>query len=247
MTRTWLDDHLDTFVVPYLGGVPNKQTVTKTAPSYAIGIQYWLDQFNTKKIIGMVAIWQEAKKKAEGRTILLPGRDVFLFEVIAGMFNDNRVFRPDISSAVSPFVAEDYTGHFCLDTGYRGSVPRNLKMDHWSLVRYDNGANNEKNRPLRQVFPKYRSTNTSVYTSLSSDLEGCPKYWQSGYMEVYKKGGKILQYFDPGNFRSAAVLTIHVAETVEKLFKRHVYEYPDTRVTVRNRRGVNPNSPWSLL
>lgn len=233
---TWLDDHLDSFVKPYLNGLPNGN----------LAHNYYSAQFNDKRVIAMVAIWQHTKRKAAGRTILLPGRDVFLFEVIAGMFGDTRVFRPEISSIVAPFIADDYSEHFCLDTGYKGSVPKALGMTHWGLVLYDcssGGAGDNKiNRPLRQIFP---TCSKEPYGSLSSNLEGCPKYWTSAVMQQapYVKGGAIVQKLDPTYFPAAALLTMHVAGLVDKLFPRNVKR----RVSVPVRRTINPDAPWRLL
>lgn len=215
--ETWLDEHLETFVRPQLRCIPavNQDDI-------------WIKTFKLKTVSGMIALWNRTKVLAKGRTILLPGRDVFLFEVVARMQGDYpTIFRPEISSAVAPYVAEDYTDTFVLDTGYRGSIPLAMKIPNWALVRYGSGSPEMLNVKKYQVFPK---ATKGVFTSLSPTLEGCPKYWTRAYMDaagsvargtygelVYQKGGKFIQTIDTDYFDQAARLTIHVATLVKTL------------------------------
>src|SRR3990167_2020477 len=169
VVMTWLDEHLETFVRPYLGEVPNvdKQHV-------------WVKTFSPKLLAGMLAIWNRTKVLAKGRTILLPGRDVYLFEVIARMQGDYpTIFRPDISSSVAPYVVEDYKETFVLDTGYKGSVPKAMGIPNWVLIRYDFGGRPVDLVKQYQVFPTIKR---GAMMSLSSFLEGCPKYWDRANM-----------------------------------------------------------------
>lgn len=204
---TWLDVHLNNFVRPYLRCIPEVEPDNMC-----------IKRFSPKVLIALNLIWNEAKKKAQGRTILLPGRDVFLFEVIARMQGDYpTIFRPEISSAVADYVTENYKECFVLDTGYSGSIPKKLGIQNWSLVQYDplyskNALAGDK--PFRQIFPK--ASRWSIYGSLSSLLEGCPKYWIRALMRSpITKGGPVTQPFDNYNFRTAAMLTIHVARSVK--------------------------------
>ena len=207
MASTWLDEHLETFIRPNLGSVPNIDLENN-----------WIKTFDKRTLIALNLIWHRTKVLAAGRTILLPGRDVYLFEVVARMLDDYpTICRPDISSCVAPYVAEDYSDTFVLDTGYKGSIPRSMNIQNWALVRYDyTSMDNKENRARRQVFPKTRS---QTYLSLSGSLEGCPKYWTRGLMAAVssKKGDKIVQHLDLFNMTPAAMLTIHVAKSVKLL------------------------------
>lgn len=204
--HSWLDEHLETFVRPQLGEIPNVDQ------SY-----YWIAAFNAKVLIALVTVWNRAKFLAKGRTILLPGRDVYLFEVIARIQGDYpTTFRPDISSEVAPYVTEDYSDTLCLDTGYKGSIPKAMGIPNWVLVRYDFSGRKPEDVARYQVFPK---ASRGAYSGLSGSLEGCPKYWTRGSMAhaPYKKGSKVIQSISPSNFKYAAMLTIHVAQSVHKV------------------------------
>ena len=207
---SWLDQHLEEFVRPQLGYIPDVDPANE-----------WIRKFNRNALIALNRIWRQTKVLAAGRTILLPGRDVFLFEVLARMLDDYpTIFRPDISSAVAPYVAEDYTKTFVLDTGYKGSIPKAMSIPNWALVCYNYASkDNLEHKAKRQVFPKTRS---GTYTTLSSYLEGCPKYWTRGAMAANesKCGGTIVQRIDPTNMKSAAMLTIRVAKSIGLLKPR---------------------------
>lgn len=198
--QTWLDEHLETFVRPVLGRIPEVNPRDS-----------WVMQFNPKVLVALNLIWEQATRLARGRTILLPGRDVFLFEVIARMKDDYpTIFRPDISGAVAPYVTEDYSDCFVLDTGYKGSIPKAMKIPNWSLVRFDFGGRKPEDVARWQVFPKSRGR---YYTSLSGSLEACPKYWtRAGYFTETKK---VTQVYDTYYFPYAAQLTMHVARSVK--------------------------------
>lgn len=203
----WLDQHLEEFVRPVLGVIPDVKGT-------------WIDVFKPTHIIALATVWKKATELAHGRVILLPGRDVFLFEVLARTIHDYpTIFRPDMSSSVTPWVKQEYTECYALDTGYKGSIPKALKMEHWALVRYDHYTSdpvwkNAVARPLRQVLPKALN---QTYAGLSGNLEGCPKYWTRG--EVYMDGTvrKVRQTLDLTKFAEAAALTIHVVRTAVKL------------------------------
>jgi hypothetical protein len=90
--NTWLDEHLETFVRPYLGYIPN----LKDKPSKKSGHADWSEILTNEAFYLLYLAWQEAKSRAAGRPILLPGRDVWLLEVIARCEGGNypTVFRP---------------------------------------------------------------------------------------------------------------------------------------------------------
>lgn len=209
---TWLDNHLETFVRPQLGMIPNIN------PN-----EYYIRVFDKKILISLNLFWLEAKRVAQGRTILLPGRDVYLLEVIARMYDDYpTVFRPEISSSVAPYVKEDYTEHFCVDTGYQGSVPKMLKMNHWKLMRGSVGWTGKQVQE-RQLFPNNKR---GTLYAMSTNLESCPKYWERanpGFDANNKFNGVINQRIDHTNFPNAAQITMIVARSVGMIRPRRYF------------------------
>lgn len=111
------------------------------------------------------------------------------------------------------FVRPQLKETFVLDTGYRGSVPKAMGIQNFILIR--SWAATPKEIAAQQIFPKAKG----IFPGLSSTLEGCPKYWTRAIMANAnpKKGGKIRQTLDSKNFKTAAMLTIHVARSVDML------------------------------
>jgi hypothetical protein len=209
----WLDHHLETFVRPRLKRVPG---VTKEAMG-AYQLSVWKP---VRYIKALQAIWKEAKKKSKGKEMLLAGRDVYLFEVLARLEGYHTIFRSDISAPVAKgnAVREDYTKCYLLDTGYAGSVPKALKMEHFDLLSYRGS-----DKKLHQVFPGSRDT--IIYT-LAGMLEGAPKYWQQAYIGAIGSDGfsKIQQSpAEESMFTMAAVLTQYVVASVGVTKPSRVY------------------------
>lgn len=126
-SSAWIDEHLETFVRPHLRSIPDIDMKRDA-----------LKPWNPRLIVALHAVWKQTKRLAEGRVILLPGRDVWLFEVLARMEGWPTIFRQVISSSVarSGLLKEDFSKCHCLDTGFSGSVPKNLKVEHWHLVHW---------------------------------------------------------------------------------------------------------------
>src|SRR4051812_14149775 len=114
--NAWIDQHLEEFVKPHLGGIP----------SLKIQERHYLNYYDDEVFLGfLVKAWEEVKKRAEGRKIILAGRDVFLFEVLAQTegFKDT-TFRSEISGKVAraKIISQDlYKDFYLIDTGYKGS------------------------------------------------------------------------------------------------------------------------------
>ena len=222
---SWLDQHLEEFVRPHLGKIPS----VPTQPT---------SNFTPKLCRALRAVWEQAKKRSQGRTILLAGRDVFLFEALARMQGDREtIFRPDISALTATLAGKqtNYKEHYLLDTGYSGSVPRHLGMVHWDLIACQPAvasAEAASNRLQHQVFPgarmayhklppakpgsPYRPVVQSTLYSLASSLEGVPKYWTRAYIDPTNHA-KICQMIetDQGSFSAAAKTTLYV---IKQLF-----------------------------
>jgi hypothetical protein len=194
MLSTWLDQHAETFVRPKLGFIPNVDTK-----------DYNIIQLGSRRLDQLKNVWEAAKKKAGGRMILLPGRDVFLFEVLARMEEFPTIFRPDISTLVSPYVKEDYTDCYLLDTGYKGTIAKDLKIQNYGLIEFS--IYSQKPEELKANKAKYQVMESQ--DGLAGVLEGTPKYWQRGYWH----GGRIIQKIsDVGIFSIAAQATFHVGK-----------------------------------
>lgn len=228
--NTWLDEHLETFVRPHLGSIPEIDKAD-------VNLQKWFEPVTLKCLH---AVWKKIKLLAQDRVILLPGRDVWLIEVIARMQDDHpTVFRKEISSCVarSKLLTDDFSKLHCLDTGYRGTVPMELGCEHWHLISWNVGPQTNtpevireriKKRAEHQLFPGAPTMTYGVngvaqgkyspIITLAGQLEGCPKYWDRGEV-VYDKthckphGIKKQVLFEGISFKRAAMLTRFVAES----------------------------------
>lgn len=214
MSQRWLEQHLETFVRPHLGYIPE---VDKRA--------YILTSFDAKILTALEVLWEQAKKKAKGKPILLPGRDVWLFEAIARSESDNypTVVRPEISSPVAQAFSRwgrpnEFKGCVCIDTGYIGTVPRGLQMDEWYLITCSGyGPEADRTKKEHQLFPGQRLHSPTARAC--SVLETSSKYWNRGYMvgDVPHQ-----ELWTKEEFKVAAMLTRHV---IENLFPRSVRSY----------------------
>lgn len=177
----WLNAHLNTFVKPVLGSVP--------APNLSV--------FTGESLKILVKCWKAAKKNAKNKTILLAGRDVWEFAILAGLDGTTIEFRPDISMLTLGHVKENYEDYYLIDSGYSGSVPRGLKVKSWNLV---SGAN--------QLILGSGCANTA------GDLEGAPKYWRRANMyrgEIRQLRARV------ATFRRAAANTQAIVEICHEL------------------------------
>ncbi len=201
---TWIDEHLETFVRPHLGYVPNKDDDGNS----------YVGQFTPRGLAALHALWIKTKARAGNKTILLAGRDVFLFEVLARMEGSDTIFRPDISSHTYtyfykcfPQLKDKIRECYCVDTGYRGSIPIGLGITEFSLISATSA--DQTKRDQIQIFPRARGQ----CVSLAGTLESVPKYWRTAQMAVGYKS--IVQDIETNKtvFARAAVLTRHVAES----------------------------------
>lgn len=185
----WLEHHLETFVAPHIGGVPDID------PTNSHVLQ-WKPIFSP----ALRAVWAQAKQRAKGHPMLLAGRDVWLLEVLARIEGFPTAFRPDISGAVGRAkpraVQEDYSNHYLVDTGFQGSVPRGLDIPHFDLIALNPSYHDPDTKIRRgnhQLFPQARLTDPKFPHSagkygtlylLASQLERSPKYWIQGVTTI---------------------------------------------------------------
>lgn len=184
--KTWLEEHVETFVRPYIP-VPDVYKDIKT-------FNYWKDEY----FKALIELWQAAKIKSKGRMIFLPGRDTFLFEVLARLDNYPTIFRSEMSGSVAAAYQELKIKHpwndcYMLDSGYSGSIAKRLDIKEWALVSF--AGRIDRSKQLGQIIPEDLS---GRYSSMASYLEGTPKYWNRGNATATqdKPTGKLI-YKDP--------------------------------------------------
>ncbi len=204
MAATWREEHLETFIIPYLWKMPE----LTQQDSYVEA------QWTPAHIRALVGIWNEAKKEAGHRPILLAGRDVYLFEVLARIEGFPTTFRPDISSTSVTQVKEDYSKFYCIDTGNKGTIPNTIGCEKWHLINYYGYREQYNFNSLKNIGPNedhlilpHRRAYSKIL-SLYSLLEGVCKYW----VRAEKPGPQALS--DLHSFNIAAWVTLHIANQV---------------------------------
>jgi len=185
---SWLQQHMEEFVKPVLGFVPSEP----------------LPFFLSSEMAVIKNIWKSVKREAGGRTILLPGRDVFVFEILARRENYPTVFRPDISRNTVSVVTLDSRDMLLLDTGFAGSIPKGLGIERFKLVSFYSRGSVEY-----QVFP-----NLGWARTIALRIESMPKYWESARIVnnvATGVGVRVVQELnDKNEFAAAARLTLAV-------------------------------------
>ncbi len=214
----WLDTHIDEFVLPQLKKFHSGRTDFNREP---------LGYFTQDEKTVIKNIWRATKKNAKGKPILLAGRDVFIFEVLARREDYPTTFIPECSRMTAKYLAEkipNVKDYFLFDTGFVGSIPRALGIEDFTLLSfsrpflsYQEIGNEEKireydNRNVRkQIFPRM-----SFSRGLALKIEVTPKYWESGRINHGfdvddKPVDVILQPFsNEHEFINAARLTIEI-------------------------------------
>lgn len=200
---TWLDYHLESFVRPYLGYIPNIDPVV-----------YGIKCYTSEVLDCLLVCWNEAKRRGEGFPMLLAGRDTWEFEVLARLENYPTTFRPDISSHSIDCVKDDYTGYYLVDSGNKGTIPRKLGITHYDLVYC---SLNQPEWGQHCFFPHFMEPKGDQYygvrkhfSSLYGALEGSSKYWSQA--EVGKDGKPEQHLMVPEYFANAAMITQLVAK-----------------------------------
>lgn len=262
---SWLLDHLDNFVAPILG----KQTPYRLPEGYK-------HYFTSDEMTVLKNMWRVIKKAAKGRTILLPGRDTWVLEVLARRDGTKTYFRPDISSAVAGYIkktkCEDFSQYFCVDSGYSGTVPRNLGVQEFYLIQSSPCSEipaglsvqqqhrllyKTSKRPL-MVGTAYNNfkpwqpcpRNKGISGVIAAKMEGCPRYWDSGTTTVKNGKETIVQNKTASKdfFYNAALFTIELFTDSSPRFVPRPFALPEA---VKNPQGqflfrdkMYPTSPY---
>lgn len=181
---SWLHEHLQTFVKPYLGFIP------EVSPSDE---PYFLPAEMTLLKAVLRSVKREAQKCNLG--LLFTGRDMWVMHVLACRDGVPHVYRPDICRVTKTFVKDNYRDFFCLDTGYAGSIPKALGCKAYALIQASEAGGTNVvhmfgyqkpphgwdtfHRPLEllkldyhQVLPRNKAVR-----QIAARLETSPKYW----------------------------------------------------------------------
>jgi hypothetical protein len=261
MAADWLDKHIEEFIRPRLGKVPE---LDKDAYPLHGGAWIPLD------VKCLQAMWWQGKRLAKGRTILLPGRDAFLLEVLARLEDWPTIFDQRLSSVVCRAIADGkYKGIdiskfkdcFAIDTGYRGSVPKALGVTDFALLKYHPDVPLTRNtKPgninvydpkvlTHQIFPYmkpewweyYDKTGKAItpvfhkgarLTRMAGQLEGAWKYWTSASVHPTTQVFTQEVMPDEQHLTGAFRLTRFVAETAYPP-KVKVFLTPTRRSVIR--------------
>lgn len=177
----WLEQHFEEVVCPLASKVGSKVELSFGAAQIETRLKeayYQATLFCGKSLYGFFFTWAVAVEKAKtlNRQILLPGRDAYLMAVLAQIARLDVIIRPDISTIVSPFVAEDYTQTVMVDSGYSGTCAVRMNIPEFLLVSTSK-TNRQIVRGATSLLP---STSSSPYAPA---MEGAPKYWERGFME----------------------------------------------------------------
>ena len=211
----WLSEHLESFVKPYLGYIPDTEG-SELRKMYLSSVEMTL----------IKNIWRSLKKRAreEKKIIVLPGRDVFIFEILARREGIPTIFMPECSRQTVQEVKLPInpTKAIILDTGFLGTIPNTLGVKSFGMVsHHDRSASNPN-----QIFPLL-----TFSRNLALKIEKTPKYWKSGkieyknYVNPTKRVVQVLS--DKAEFHKAALLTIEI--------------YKDSSPKFVNQRGALKN------
>jgi len=175
---SWLELHIKDFILPELGFLPKPNQV-----------------FSNNELTVIKNIWRAAKRNSYGKRMLLAGRDTWVFEVLARRENSPTLFRPEISKEVAINLSETEKSklreYYLFDTGFVGTVPKALGIEHFNLA---SGAN--------QVFKNMKAARSLMYK-----IEDLPKYWTRG---EYDDGNIIQTKSLKEEFAKAAAITLAV-------------------------------------
>ena len=221
--KSWLITHLEEFVAPVLGYTP---TLNKRTKGDLLSMS---PVFTPDEMTILKNIWRSVKAEARGRAILLPGRDVFLFEVLARREGYPTIFIPEVSRLTASHFRDRQDLKDCLlfDSGFSGSIPRAMEIGSFALA---SGVN--------QVFRNMKGAR-----SLVLKVEGLPKYWKRGFLKhedgcedtrVWRSYSEIL--------KGKPLHTCHCIPTVAQELSSHEEFAAAAQVTIQIYTDNSPKS-----
>lgn len=170
--KQWWEWYLEDWVRLVCGEIPSVTASEIVEHGY----------LNELRIRTLFKTWARAKECAGARTMLLAGRDVWLLELLARLDGFPTVYRPEISGSVAKAMGNTPTFKhmFLVDTGFKGTVPKVLGVEHWKLMCYDPPPYTTlPTRELEkyQLFPENKRWGADY---IAGTLESIPKYLSSG-------------------------------------------------------------------
>jgi hypothetical protein len=153
--------------------------------------------------------WRSLKEITQGKTIILPGRDVWPWEVLARRNNYPTIYDPRISRILCSHkevlrkICKEWDVDFgeviIFDTGFAGSIPAAISDVVGTKVRFLMLSSNRRDG-WTQLFPNHRGSRSKVLC-----IEYFPKYFKTGTVD----NGQPVQYLSyPLDFVKTAAFTI---------------------------------------
>lgn len=134
----WLEEHLETFVKPHLGSIPDAGKPNQDWIGHEYAYLGGEAACLTPEILReLKSSWITGKALSKGKPILFPGRDAWLLHVMANMEGYPTLFRPELSRSVAQSGIIDktqFTGCFLVDCGSRGTIPNALGIEDYALT-----------------------------------------------------------------------------------------------------------------
>lgn len=217
----WLEKHIEEFVKPAYKDW--SLTLPSFDPDFYKKAAYAPYAVNDKRMKQFFLCWEVVKRYQDKlqKPILFPGRDSFIFAVMAGLDgNKDHVFKPEFSGTVTSYAKQlgfdtTYANHYALDSGYSGSVPRKLGITkHFHLVRYG-GGNRDAEFPQ---LPPPTGMTFSQMDDLAFCMEGQAYYWVRAEVTYdvpsssNRKATGFLQPLDKGAFSRCYQMVLMLAE-----------------------------------
>lgn len=195
---SWLTMHIEEFIVPVLGENFSQEP---------------LGYFTQEEMTVVKNAWRSIKKKANGKPVLLPGRDVFIFEILARREDYPTIFIPECSrqtvGMLNEKIGDSIRDHFLFDTGFAGTIPKAFQTKRFNMLSHHQMGGNV------QIFPRL-----SLSRGLALKVEKTPKYWTSGRVDLDEQ--VVQDQSDIFEFARAARLTIEIyRNSSPKFINRH--------------------------
>lgn len=221
----WLDEHIEGFVIPHLESEGNTISTVEWHRKALSSLYEPLNVFATEELTVIKNTWRSVKRAAKGKTVLLAGRDVFIFEVLARREGYPTHFVPECSRmTVRHLKIPNVEDYFLFDTGFIGSIPKGLGITDFSLMSYSSNSvfdgwgiyRQHKTNPLTiQVFPRL-----TFSRGLALKIEQTPKYWESGRVvaddEIVQPMSRLQEFIN------AARLTVEIYKnSAPKFIPKH--------------------------
>jgi hypothetical protein len=172
-----------------------------------------LGYFTQEEMTVIKNAWRSIKKKADHKQILLPGRDVFIFEILARREGYPTIFVPECSrqtvNALYEKLGSSISDCYLFDTGFAGTIPKALRTKRFNMLSHHDMSGSV------QVFPRL-----SFSRGLALKVEKTPKYWSSGRIDP--ENAVVQDQSDIFEFARAARLTIEVyRNSSPKFIEKH--------------------------